>query len=326
MLALLAGTACKGLAQTGEVSVIDAFHENASEAVFDAAEGIDRFIEKKLTTPEERSSDLLDRFYGPRHVDDQGNESHVRVSPQVEIDEDGFEYDVKFDVRLKLPRSGSRLQVIANNLAEDDVPLQDFRTLREEEAEDRDEGRDGIAGLRFLLIEKMESRVSLDTGLKFEPEPVPRIRLRGLLGWKLGPYEIEPSQSLFWQSDDGFGERTQLRVIRVLSSRTVVRSTTAATWSETSDGVELGQSFGGYTLWNPRTVLFAKAGISGHDSSSTTVDKYAVRVGWRRRLQRDWLTFAVEPGLEFRREDGFDAAPLIGFELQGRFGRSDPGP
>jgi hypothetical protein len=316
VLALL--FACNARAQTNEPSTIDTIHEAASEVVSGAADSIDRYVEKKMTPEEDRPSETLEQFFGPMR-DVESNDSQVQLAPLVEFSEDGTEFGVRFAIRLKLPRSGDRIQIIVDNVTQDDLALRDFRTLREEDAE-LDNGKDGVAGLRFFLVNRVEKKLSLDTGLKLKPEPVPRSRLRGILRIKMDSFRIEPSQSVFWESSDGFGERTQLEFIVPRGSQTTFRATSAAVWSETSTGLDLGQSFSAAHQLDERNVIGVKFGVSGYTSSSTRVDKYALRFPFRHRFHRSWLRLSVEPGVEFPRDEEFQAKPLLKLQIDISFG------
>jgi hypothetical protein len=301
-------------------STANGMRTTVSTAVTEAASSLDKYLEKKLIPAEDRPSEILERFYGLRRMEDEGNDSQIAVEPVVEYDENGFGAGIRFNVRLKLPRCQNRLEIIANNLDDDSVALQDFSTLREA-ARETDHTDDEVAGLRIRLIDRVKSRLSLDTGLSFRPEPAPRIRLRGRLVWSVGKFQMEPTESVFWQSGDGFGERTEFEIARPLSSQTVVKATSAAVWSETSVGVELGQSVSLFHVLNHRTVVGARAGIAGHKSSPTVVDKYALKLVFRRRLAVEWLRLSVEPGIEFARDNDFDLMPLIKVGLEAVFGK-----
>ena len=88
-------------------------------------------------------------------------------------------------------------------------------------------------------------------------------------------------------------------VERIFGKKTIARSTTAAIWSQTSDGVDLGQLFGLYHHVGRRKVLGFETGAEGFTDPRPVVDRYLARISYRQSVYRPWLYMGIEPGADF---------------------------
>ena len=232
---------CSLAAQTNKW---DARHETISRYVTEAGDRVDEFLTDVFDITDDPRSETFDRFYGDRRVEEEAKITRLKISPRVEFkDAQPAEFDVKFSIKLKLPRLKDRVQLIVDNLREDEEILDELQTKVDSNQDLLTEG-DSSASVRVLLKETMNFRATFDTGLKFDPEPIPRVKLRLRAHRPLKHWTPRFTQSFFWESDDGFGEKTQFDLELERSDRYLLRLTTSALWSETSDGVEVAEMVG----------------------------------------------------------------------------------
>ena len=309
-----------------DVSRLDRVQEWVTDYLFSCCDSMDSYLADRmsriLAPYDEPIGSTLDEL--AREGEIQG--SLIRVSPSVEWEEGGvLEYDVRFDANINLPSFEHRLKLVVNNSDDDDELLrgiEDRATRRQRVENDEDE----LAGLRLRVVDKTRFKADVDAGLKFKPEVVPKLRARFRVSRDLGKWNVNLSESVFWESDDGFGEKTQFEMRRRLDDQTVFRSITAATWTETTKGVALGHTFLLSHQLSDKTVAILKVGMTGRTEEDSGVKEYNLRLAMLRQTYRKWLVLELEPGLVLREEnliEDFDAIPLVTFRMHILFGAID---
>jgi hypothetical protein len=182
------------------------------------------------------------------------------------------------------------------------------------------EGDDVTAALRVFLMDRTDSKINVDAGLGFRPEPDPRVRVRGHRAFPMGKTTLRPTQFFMWGAHDGFGARTRVDIDHGLGERKLGRFNSQAEWSEKEAGVLLETSLS-YFAWPSRKEAYrVRARALGETSPSTVVTEYQLGFRYRRLIHRDWLYIDVEPALEFPREDGYDISPAVTVQVEANFG------
>lgn len=301
-------------AATGTVAaVVDREHRRASHFVLRTIDRFDTFLHNSITSEEQEPSQLMEQFYGDRRSKrDTISGSYVTLTPEVTFAEDPkMNADVGFSVRLKLRRLTDRLEFFAERFDEEEEDMLEQVMGRIGRPVEGERAEEGGAGLRYRLPDYLSLKPSVSAAIAFKPMPVLRLKLRGRLIADLGRWQMRLSETLFWKSDDGVGERTQLDFSRRIGEATTFRSGTGAEWSEVSEGIDLGQAFVlSHALSHRRRIAF-RVGVAGHTEPSAIVDSYSARVTWRQRVYRDWLFMELEPGVDFPNDRDFRATPLM---------------
>ena len=299
----------------------DAGHETISRYVTEAGDRVDEFLTDVFDIKDDPRSETFDRFYGDRRVEEEAKITRLKISPRVEFkDAQPAEFDVKFSIKLKLPRLKDRVQLIVDNLREDEEILDELQTKVNSNQDILTEG-DSSASVRVLLKETMNFRATFDTGLKFDPEPIPRVKLRLRAHRPLKHWTPRFTQSFFWESDDGFGEKTQFDLERERSNRYLLRLTTSALWSETSRGVEVAEILSYYYFISNRRAIGFRTGVIGHVEPHDRIDTYFVRIPFRQKIYKNWIFLEIEPGLDFPIERDYETTPLIQIKFDFMFGK-----
>jgi len=259
----------------------------------------------------------LDYLFAEERVVEENNESIVQVNVLTRyiLDESPV-LRLSLKGRLVLPYLEDRVQLIFDS-ADRERDIKD--DLRITDVENEDE-RSLFTGLRYLAKETKRSRISLDGGLRWRGGPVPFARVRGRRVMTFDPWIIRLTQTVFWFSDRGFGETTQLDFERVLDDVHFFRATPSATWSETTRGVDLRQRFTVFHQLAYERILAADLDIQAHTRPTFQVDKYEFTLRYRRPFYRPWLLIEVAPGIQFTRENNYDAAPMITLKSEILFG------
>jgi len=253
-------------------------------------------------------------------VADEANKSRVKVSPSVTAREsDGVTLDVSFNAKLRLPRFSDRVELIVDSMSKEESVLDDLERDRTTTRPENDDS-DGAAAIRYYLKETLNYKASVTAGLKFRPEPVPGLGLRLRIYHDFEDFTTRLTQSMFYETEDGFGEKTQFDLDQQERQNYLRRLTTTVLWSEVSDGVAAGQSFSYYKYLTRRRVAGFRVGVTGHIEPEAEVDNYNGRVTYRQRIHRDWLYLEIEPGVDWPRERDFDATPYIKVKFDIIFG------
>jgi hypothetical protein len=305
---------------------LDRQHREMSSHVLRAADRLDRFLHDLVVGKEQEPAPVMTRYYGDRRTREETGGSYIEITPLVSmVDGEGIKADLDFGAKLRLPRFSERLQLFVDRFQEEDSDVFDSLGARQRPRGTGEGTKEGSVGVRFFLVDGMTFRSSFSVGMSFKPEPTPRLKLQGRIAKALNEqWASRLTQSVFWESDDGFGEKTQLEFIRKIDDHRDVRSSTAVIWSETSEGVEAGQAFTYIHILARKRVIAPRVGVGGHVEPTAAVDRYFFRVPYRQRIHRDWMFLEIEPGIDFPDERDFKATPLLIVRLDMLFGSIPP--
>lgn len=261
----------------------------------------------------------IDRFFADDEHDEEVLEenSSFKLSLSLQFKEDGgvnVSFDPSLDVRLKMPQMEKRLHLFIDNGSLSDLPGLD--------PSERDQTIS--SGLRGTLSRKHISLLNASAGIKWRTPPVLFAEVKLGREFEYGKWAFKPQQKLFWQSDDGFGEVTELNIDWDISRNWLGRSTSAAKWTEVSKGLEWEQTFRlGLLLRGvkdqPKKSIGFRASAFGHKSGAGVVDRYRFSMGYRWAVYKRWLYFQITPEVEFPRSRNFSFTPSIRFGVDALF-------
>ena len=240
---------------TAESPRLDRSHRYLSDRVLHLAESINNVISSTFRQEEDHESEMIRRFFGNLLTAYQVEGSHIRVTPRLILtEENGNEYKVDFSARLRLPDLSRRLRLYVDSYDTDYDTMEDIFSTRYRQRLDLERGEGTTAGQTYFFSDHMKRDLSLSTGLKFRPEPSPKIRLRGRVRKSFDIWRAEVAQSGFWSEKDGVGERTEFTLDRPSGEIHLVRLRSSVVWSELSHGVDWGQ-------FAPTTLISAHAAV-----------------------------------------------------------------
>ncbi len=300
---------------------MDSLHGRASAFVHRFSRGVDRILHGWITPAEHETSETIDRFFGDRGESLVGDgRSSLRITPSINLSRaDGVKPRARFGLTLNVPQLNNRLQLVASNYATEEDVLPGVTDLfsRQRRVPGED---DKSAGLRLIIANQRHYGLDAGASLRFRPEPVPKLKLKGELRHQAGHWMHRLQETGFWRSDDGFSEKTELIEAHAFSDRLVLTGSQAVLWEEREPGLTLGVSVSLQRKLRDDREIGVTAAMESATEPSLEVTAYALRVPYRQRLYRDWMRLKVEPGLNFERERDFTADPLITVALEIRFG------
>jgi len=301
---------------------IDTQHERISQRVLDANRWMNRLLDRSLNGWQTNDDDL-DRATAPSDFELRG--SHMRVSPWVLFNEGGgHDIGIDYGLRLRLLPLSDRLHFFAARYDTDRETLDTSTTDRYRREPEPSRNDPALAGLTYFLLHDVVRQLSLSGGIRFRPAPEPRLRLRGRYRHPLGDEWLATfEQSGYWDSTDGFGERSQVAFSRPAGEWAHINLVSSLVWSELSRGLDWGHVSSCHIALGTTRSLQFRAGALGYTHPGTVVDQYLVRTPVRHRFMRDWMVLQIEPGVDWFREHNYRAALLVSIKLEVRFGAAD---
>lgn len=300
---------------------MDSLHDRVSACVRGFGRGVDRVLHGWITPEAHETSETIDRFFGDRGDSHElDGRSCLRISPGITLSRaDGVKFRGRFRLSLNVPQFNDRLQVVASSYSTEDDVLPGVTDLFSRQGRGPVED-DESAGLRLILANRLNYGLDTGVSLRFRPEPVPKLKLRGELRHQTGGWMHRLQETGFWRSDDGFGEKTELIQAYTFSDRLVLTGTQAVLWEESEPGLTLGVTVSLRRRLRRDRELGVTAAVESSTEPSHAVTAYALRVPYRRYLHRDWMRLKVEPGLNFEKERDFTPDPIITVALELSFG------
>ncbi len=256
----------------------------------------------------------LDTMWLPEGADYDYKVSTFRVRFLTRVGGRGIEGDynvkVRVNTRLALPGLQRELYLFVDNTGRDDLPGSD--PLQQES--------DTRIGLRSVREFARQIKVDIDGGFRFRSSrPVFYAETRLNKKWAPGEWGIRLTPSVFYYSDDGFGQMTSLTCTRPLGEnwalqlRTVERSTEATHGFEFEQTARLARFRSGRKRgWVIQGSLFPHG-----KSSQIYWDNAILNVTWRDALYKKWVFYTVTTQLDFAKEDDYEprGSLRVGMEI-----------
>lgn len=228
-----------------------------------------------------------------------------------------FAFSPDFEAEIALPNLEKTWNIIVNTADPQDLPSAD-------PTEKRNDIRFGVS----TIMKKLDLRT--DVGIRVTWLPVGYAILKWAPVWNYELWQVRPSQRFFYETDDGFGEQTQLGVYRWFGkrSRLAAGGIAAGTFSESTDGLEWEQTLKvGYIRELIEETGRGKGAVDGSDmargtwlrytlsGSDTLITEHRVVLGHRHPLYQRWIYLDIQPGIKWRNESDWSTDPFVLFGL-----------
>ncbi len=260
----------------------------------------------------------------------------VRVRLGVDWQEQGkFEFKNEFRAVIPLPLLNKKLGTyIGSNSDNEYGDDQDYF-----DSEDPNTESKVSAGLKYLISETRDFRFNTDLGVRLTLPPVLYIKPRLQYTASSGSWLFRFIQYFFYYTDDGFGETSKVEINHFLGSRFLLRSYSRATYSNTSQGVDLDQEFDlQYLNFDVRHGVNYAASLewetAAHTWPSFKADEHHLTLRLYRSVWRPWLRLGLAPRLTWARstpdddrdlpDDWKKASPSLLFIVEVLFEEGDP--
>lgn len=267
-------------------------------------------------------ADGLDSFFGNQRIDDDAQQTRVRIRIDAGYDEDdGGSLGASVSARLSLPRAEDRWAIIIGDLDADDD---------EDTISDEDSQPSGGIGLRFTPKSDLRKQFSFDVGIRRPDDKYElygRVRHRHTIPHKRWSTRFD--NKLWLYSSFGWEFDGNIYFERPIPEKFFFRSRTRFRWWEDED--ECNEA------WCPeqRFTVFQRLNSPKHalayewfsffetdpaDGSSDHLERTYLRLRYRHMTRWDWLFIEYRPRVNFKREDDYDATFDIIVRFESIFG------
>ncbi|MBU1447705.1 MAG: hypothetical protein KKF58_05275 [Gammaproteobacteria bacterium] len=260
----------------------------------------------------------LDRFFGDERNFQESNRSVFQLDLN-ELMQSGGQRDTSLSGRIKLhlPSTEHRMHLLLESDPEQNTAGAGASPQNQAQliGPFRAPGEYGLA----LRVEKSEEQVwhtSADVGVKLHAPLEPFARTRASLVVPLGEWRMKPAQSLYWFSQSGLGETSQVDFERPLAAQTLFRATSSVTWLHLPQRFDLQQDFTIFHSLDEKRALQYQLSLIGVSKPQSMLDDAVLSLLYRRQLNRRWLFFEFNPQLHFRHAQSYAMDPLLWLRLQ----------
>lgn len=278
---------------------IEKVHKVIQKSVHNLADSLDHFFSNQKYTEEEQKSSLKIR----------STLSYAR----------GGEMDFKMSVRgnLSLPRVEERWQIFVSRLSERD---------EDELADERDviinrqlQEEDTIFGLQYTFYSKLLRHLKIRLGPRIRDGKVKAyLATRARFTYDYINWLFTVTETIYFDNDQ-FGEKTNLDLERKLAPKVLLSWDNSITFSESSEGLDLGSIAAIRQFINARSASGVSLGFAAHTHPKAVVDSYYFALHYRQRLGWDWLFLDVRPEARYPREADYHYSPILFITLESQF-------
>ena len=258
----------------------------------------------------------IDRFFGDERNFQESNRSMLQLNLS-ELMQKGGNRQARLSgkAKLHLPSTEQRLHLLLESDPEKNTAGADIQNQTKPIGQIATPENYGVA-VRYEQEEEQVWHYSSDVGIKVQAPLQPFVRARMSMATPLDSWRMKIAQSLFWFSQSGAGETTQLDFEHVLGEPALFRATSTATWMHTLQRFDLRQDFSVYHKLDKRGALHYQASAIGVSRPQAQVNDYMLSVLYRQQLHRRWLFFEINPQLHFPHDSNFRLTPLLLLRLE----------
>lgn len=259
----------------------------------------------------------LDRFFGDERNYQESNRSVFQLDLNEQLLAGGQrETTLSGRIKLHLPSTEHRMHLLLESDPEQNSTATPGTANQPQRLGPfRAPGEYGLA-LRLEESEEQVWHTSTDIGVKLHAPLEPFARARASMVVPLGEWRMKPAQSLFWFSQSGPGESTQIDFERPLAEQTLFRATSNVTWWHLPQRFDWQQDFTVFHSIDAERAVQYQLSLIGVSKPQSRLDDAVLSVLYRRQLNRPWLFFEFNPQLHFRHSQSYDMDPVLWLRLQ----------
>jgi hypothetical protein len=261
----------------------------------------------------------LDLFFGNMQYEDEYPRSFLRIRNTVSWSNasgDVVKLAPHIKARIRLPSLENRFNLLITDDTEDENSLS---TAQENIVFEDDQKNRVSTALRWITQQTDRMETNVDAGFRgIDPFVRARYRHRWLLS---EDQQIRTLQEFFWKSTERFGERTEVNYDQTLSQLFLLRLSTAATFSEVSQGVDWTQQFSILQKIDELRAITYTAALTGHTRPDFLTDDYGFNLRYRKNVYHGWLFAEIETHINWPAEFKRDTTQTIIFRLEAQLGK-----
>lgn len=271
------------------------------------------------------SAEWLDGFLGNPQSEEEVNRTRVRLRQDTVWQEGGeLEFDVKAQLRLRLPRTSERLQLFFDGGDEEGSGIDDDPLDPTERELLEPESRTSSAGAEYFLLDELKRNAKLIAGMRFrDGEPTPRVGGRYRQTVELDSVLLRFTERVIFEEELGGESLTRMDVDRVLAEDLFFRATTELSWFEYQEGLYLRQAFLLSDRVSRDSTLTWTWINDFRSEPHGQLEVVRLRFGWRHALWRRYTFLELAPEVSFDRESDFEPAFALLLRFDVYFGADE---
>lgn len=236
--------------------------------------------------------------------------------------DDDFEFDSDVDADFTLPRATKKLHLLVQSDVTDRVEQYLPSSDRTQSAPTAQDTAGAQLGVRYNIREAPRSKLSASFRVRpdFPPRYKARVRYRYI--HPLTDVSVwTATQVVEWESEDGWGETTELDYEYRFSPVRALRLSGMGRFAELSNGYEWSSGLSLFRQLSERRALSYGFSVAGHTRPENFVDEYSVGINYRQSIFRSWIYFDINPFLSWPRgvDDPRHFNPGVIFRLEVQF-------
>lgn len=265
-------------------------------------------------------AEWLDYFYADERSEEEINYTRIRLRGDIFWEDgEGVQFKPGTNFRISVPGLERRLLLFFSGDLDDGFNDGDPDKTGEDRLDPEEEGN-ALLGIQAFLNATRKLNISLRGGIRFRDDtPVlfagPRYRKL----FNLDPWAMRVTAEARWFTDEGVATRGYVDFERHFGRHLFFRITPQFSWSEEDENFEYRANARLYHHLSPGSVLRYDAGIEFDTDGDEQLEEIKFRVGWRRRIYKDWLVMEIAPQVKFREEDDFKASFGVLLRLETTF-------
>ncbi len=275
----------------------------------------------------------FDRFFSDARDEEENADRFIRLVNELEWDElNGMDLNLRVRARIELPRFkrfGQSMSLILTGENNNDANMvfpQDEAIIESNPSVTGNTQSKRSLGLLWDVKRDPQSAFSIGSSIRLRSQLKPLFDVRYRYTYEVDEQNlIRATQNLFWESDEGFGERTRLDYEVLLQPKTLLRWSASGMYSQKSDGYEWGIGASIFRNLSRKQSVSFDWTITGDTQPKSEVNEYRFGIRYRQNFYRPWLFFEIEPEAFLPLEDDYALNWGIALRLEVQLGRKrDP--
>jgi len=269
------------------------------------------------------SADWMDSFFRTDTYESESNKTRIKVRLDAFSEEgEGTDFKARFDFRLNLPGTENRLNLLIGHNSDDDSSDEESPGGTDRHSFDSNEDDDVGMALEYFFRDDKFQNIKLSGGVRWRDSSLvlwggPRHRKL----WDLGIWDVRMENRVRYYTDEGFDYRLRTDFERPVPGELFLRIRPEFSWYESESGVFYKlQGFLYHPLSRNRALEYQFNNYFESDLDSQLAETN-LRVRYRQRIWRDWLTLEVAPQVAWYEEQDYHTTLGILVRLEGWFGR-----
>ncbi|MGE0082832.1 MAG: hypothetical protein AB7S75_00280 [Desulfococcaceae bacterium] len=271
------------------------------------------------------TANWLDSFFADKRFEAEENRTRIKVRLSSFYDSDeGADFGGGVSLRLVLPQLKNRWHLVISGTSADE----DYEDAKDSTKDARrefvkaDENHVTLA-LQYFAKTTARNNIKIESGLRWrDNEPVffagPRYRWYREIS---EPWAVRFTQRFRWYTDEGWYAKSIFDMERPVNEKFFFRATASGKWEEEEEGYSYTFGFHLFQALSPGRALEYQMNSNFETRPVNVLDEANLRIRYRQRIWRDWLTLEIAPQLSFPRDEDYEITPGILVQMEADFGQ-----